>query len=107
MSEQSEVPTNRSVGTLLGPDSELPPELRSEEIREVRDVSSYSKKAYQIVFDQHYLPFSYWNPKPEGWEITYARTEYHQPDRFLGWLFPNRECITIVVSKEVETDVFQ
>ena len=97
--------TKREIEMMNRPDSKLPPELRHRKIRDVRDVSSHGKMAFQIVFDQHYLPFSYWNPKPDGWEMTYARTEYHNDfTGLLGWLVPKRECITIVVSKYIETD---
>jgi len=88
------------------PDRDLPPELRHDKIREVRDVSSHNQWAYQIVFDQHFLPYSYWNPKPEGWEIKYARVEWHKPDRFFGFLYPKKECITIVVIYERDDDLF-
>lgn len=97
------IPSKRALEMASRPDSNLPPELRSREIREVRDVSTAGKRAYQIVFDQHYLPFPYWNPKPDGWEMTYARTEYHNDySGILGWLVPDKECITIVVSKDVD-----
>jgi hypothetical protein len=81
------------------PDAELPPELRHEKIREVRNVGASWRQAYQIVFDQSWLPYSYWNPQPEGWEITYARTEFHNDfNGIIGWLLPDRECICIVVT---------
>ena len=96
--------TDREIESMGRPDSELPPELRHEKIREVRDVGLKGQFAYQIVFDQHWLPYNYWNPRPEGWEITYARVEWHKPEKFLGFLRPEKECITIVVTMDWETD---
>lgn len=37
--------------------------------------------------------------------MTYVRTEYHNNfSGHPGWLFPDPECITIVVSKDVAID---
>lgn len=95
---------NRAVELSMRPDSELPPELRHEKIREVRRVGTNHRAAYQIVFDQHWLPYSYWNPKPEGWEITYARTEWHNDySGLLGWILPERACTCIVVTSTTES----
>ena len=80
----------------------LPPELQHDNIRIVRDMGNTMWQAYQIVFDQHFLPFDYWNPRPEGWEISYARTEFHRYRGILGFLYPKKECITIVVKERDE-----
>lgn len=88
------------IKTATRPDSELPPELRHDEIREVRDVSSTTQRAYQIVFNQSWMPYRY--PRDDGeWEIEYARTEWHpKVDGLLGKLLPQDPCITIVVKRE-------
>lgn len=95
--------TQKEIESMYRSDRDLPFELRHEKIREVRERSSGKQLAYQIVFDQHYLPYSYWNPKPEGWEITYARTEFcNNFNGLFGRIVPDRECICIVVTKEME-----
>lgn len=95
--------TEQQIEQMSRPDSELPPDLRHEQIREVRDVSAWSRHAYQIVFDQHFLPYSYWRGVPDQWEMTYARVEWHKQNGFFGFLFPKKECITIVVTRKRET----
>lgn len=99
--------TDKQLEMMARPDNKLPPELRHEKIREVRDVCSSGQYAYQIVFDQTYLPYSYARRiEREGWKQTYARVEYHKPDGLLGFLRPSQACITIVVTKDAPTDVF-
>lgn len=95
---------DRSIELASRPDSSLPPELRHDKIREVRRVGTDHRAAYQIVFDQHFMPYEYWNPKPDGWEITYARTEYDNDfDGLLGWILPQRACTCIVVTSTTES----
>lgn len=84
------------------PDDCLPTQLRDDRIIEVRDMSSWSHQAYQIVFDESWLPYGYWNPPPDGWRLTYARTEWHRDDGFLGMLRGKRARICIVVSQPRE-----
>lgn len=83
------------------PDSELPPELMHENIREVRNVSSSLHFGYQIVFDQGHVPYAYArNIRRDGWELEYARVEYHGRDGFLSFLWPDKPRICIVVSRD-------
>jgi len=96
--------TDRQVEMMARPDSELPPPLTHEQIREVRNVSSQCHHGYQIVFDQHFVPYSYRRQlRDGGWELVHARVEWHQRDGLLGFLRRNKSCITVSVMKEAET----
>jgi hypothetical protein len=90
------------------PDSHLPRVLKHEDIHEVRDVSSMGQHAFQIVFDRTFLPYAWArNVRREGWEMEYARIEYHDTrGGFFGWLLPNSGCITVVVSMGDPDDPF-
>lgn len=90
------------------PDDDLPPELKHEEILKVRDVSSWNFEAYQIVFNKTFMPYGYWNPQPEGWEMHYARIEWHNTNfGLLRLLTMKSPCITIVVKREGEDELFE
>lgn len=93
--------TEEQIEYMNRPDNELPPTLRHEDIREVRDRSSAGRHMYQIVFDQEFLPYAYARTlRKSEWELTYARVEHHQPDGLFGFLRAPRCCITIVVGRD-------
>lgn len=81
--------------------NELPEELRHEDILLFRDMGNEFVDSYQIVFDQHFMPYDY--DVPDGFELQHARTEWHGHEssirRMLGG---EKECICIVVSEQAE-----
>lgn len=81
----------------------LPRELQHPRIKEWRDVGTLhtDHEAYQIVFDQTWQPYDFWNPQPEGWYMHYARLERHNPyDGWLAKIMPDRSYLCVVVSQK-------
>ncbi len=81
--------------------SKLPDELQHENVLLFRDMSSEEldqPQAYQIVFDQAWMPYSY--KLPEGWQIIHASTEWHNTSgSFLADLLAREQpCLKIVVN---------
>jgi len=96
----SRVPLEQ-IKRMQRPDSELPPQLRHPDIREVRNTGSQWRRAYQIVFDKPWMPYDYFIHKVDDWHIQYARVEYQpRTDGILGKLLPNKPCVCIVVSED-------
>ena len=84
-------------------DIELPRELRHPDIAFHRDVGMGSHEAYQIGFDQSWMPYDYNPDLPEEYHIQYARLERHHPPyrpRWLRILLPKRNYVVIVVSDD-------
>ena len=80
----------------------LPPELEHDSVIEARNNGVSGDPCYQIVFDQHWLPYDYWRSVPDRWEIIHTSVEWHKPDGFMSFLFPKEECIKIVVKADAE-----
>lgn len=77
----------------------LPKELQHDSIAFHRDVGICGYDAYQIGFDQTWLPYDY---KPESYEMTYARIERHSPPYWPWWmrLFTIKQTYLVVVLTE-------
>ena len=88
----------KTVGDLSQRDtSKLPKDLQHETILLHRDMGSSMRKAYQIVFRREFMPYDY--KIPDGWEMHYARVEYHRTRESLMGLLFGDPCICIVVSE--------
>lgn len=78
----------------------LPQELRQGRIRGVRDMSDTHHRAYQVVFDQHYVPYS-WLDDTE-FRIIHARIEWHGGIKIpkIGKIGQSKRLCVVITNQE-------
>jgi len=99
--------TRRDLEQIQRPDSQLPAELRHDDIIDVSRCHSRGVFSYEIVFDGEKIPYSFLNPEPEEWEILHARIVYRKPSGGLLDLFRRKQPkIAVQVAQEYRFDMW-
>ena len=84
------------------PDSDLPAELRHEDIVEVEHMSSSERFRFEIVFGRREVPYGYANTlREEGWEITHSRVTYDRGGLLTSLGLPlGRSAVAVTVEMD-------